>query len=76
VPLRNFDSNELHLLRNLGKQDHLEKYVSKLDGIKEWIAFFFSCGQIFKFTKRNYMNIHNCSLEIDGWRDEYEGFGE
>jgi hypothetical protein len=22
------------------------------------------------------MNIHNCSLEIDGWRDEYEGFGE
>jgi hypothetical protein len=33
--MRNLDSNELHLLRNLGKQDHLEKYVSKLDGIKE-----------------------------------------
>jgi hypothetical protein len=43
--MRNLDSNDLHLLRNLGKQDHLEKYVSKLDGIKEWIASFFLVGR-------------------------------
>ena len=43
--MRNLDSNELHLLRNSGKQDQLEKHVSKLDGIKEWIAFFSLAGR-------------------------------